>query len=60
MISMKRTSRLGKTKKRISTIEYVVVLSLFSVVIMGALAAAATKTTAGYVFLSNAIHMLFG
>ena len=60
MIEMKRVSKLRESRKRASTVEYVIVLSLFCVVIIGALAAAATKTTAGHALLRSAIDAVFG
>lgn len=60
MIPMKRVPRTYKKRNRVSTIEYVTVFGLFSVLVMAAAAAAATHTEAGHAFLSDAIRYLFG
>ena len=59
MISVKQFGRMDKRRNGLSSREYVFALSLFVAVIIGALAAAAERTTEGYV-QTNAMYSFIG
>ncbi len=60
MIPVKHISKSNKYQNGVSTSLYLYIWGLVAVVIIGALAAAATKTIDGYVLLNNAIYSFIG
>ena len=60
MNSVKGMNRMNKRRDGVCRGEYVTMLGLFALVIIGALAAAATTTTEGYVLLDDGLYSLTG
>ena len=60
MISVKFPSALRNASHGVSSGQFLAAVSLFSLVIVGGLATAATKTTDGYVLLKTVVSAVSG